>query len=78
MIDLTTLETYKVEAETGMPLDLIIWQRYRRETPGLVEATLDINPGLAAHGPMIPHGTVIQIPLDRPDSFTRLPVVRLW
>jgi phage tail protein X len=77
MIDRSVVETYVVETDTVM-LDQILWRRYRRKTPGLFEAALDMNPGLAAIGPNIPRGTVIAIPLDRPDSVTTLPVVRLW
>ena len=31
-------------------------------TAGVVEATLAINPGLAAKGPHLPAGTVVQLP----------------
>ena len=71
------VETYVVETD-GLMLDAIIWRRYRRATPGLFEKTLDINQGLAALGPIIPRGTVIRIPIDRPPSETVLPLVRLW
>ena len=45
----------------------------------LLTLALDLNPGLAALGPIIPLGTVVTIP-DRPvrSSFTTRPVVSLF
>ena len=71
------IETFVVEQDFTM-LDNIIWRRYRRRTPGLVEKTLDLNPGLSDLGPYLPIGTVIRIPLDQPKSVPTLPLVRLW
>ena len=66
-------------AGDGMMLDAILWQGYRRPTPGLFEKVLDINPGLAALGPVLPHGTVIKIPVQREASApATLTPVRLW
>lgn len=50
---MTDVETYIVQGD-GLTLDAILWQRYQRRTPGLVERTLDLNQGLAALGPVIP------------------------
>lgn len=47
-------------------LDLLLWRVLRREVPGLVEATLDLNPGLAALGPILPVGT--RVLFKRPDA----------
>jgi phage tail protein X len=58
------IETVALAGE-GMMLDAILWQRFRKPTPGLLEKALDINPGLAALGPMLPHGTIINIPVQR-------------
>lgn len=60
-------------------VDLIVFRRFRRPMPGLVERILDLNPGLAELGPYLPVGTVVEIPIDAPN---REPVeeeaVRLW
>lgn len=74
---MTTFETYIVQGD-GLTVDTIIWQRYRRRTPKLVEQTLDLNPGLADLGPMIPSGTRIRIPVLPPPTAREISVVRLW
>lgn len=63
-------ETLRVE-RAPCPLDLLLFLRFRREVPGLLEATLDRNPGLAALGPILPTGTavVVEIP-DAPARTT--------
>lgn len=48
------------------PLDLLLFRTYRREVPGLVEATLRQNPGLAALGPYPPKGTRIRVTTPAP------------
>ena len=77
MFDPSIFETYVTDGD-ALPLDTIIWRRYRRQTPGLVEATFTLNPGLADLTPLIPRGTTIMIPVDQPATVTQLPVVRLW
>jgi len=64
-ISTTQFETYTVNGDQ-VPLDLIIWRRYRSMTPGLVEATYDKNKGLAYDGRKmsLPHGEVVSIPID--------------
>lgn len=70
------VETFRVETD-GVMLDGLLWQRWRRPTPGLLERTLDINPGLAALGPVLPRGTLVRVPrLTEPAA--ELAVVRLW
>ncbi|BEV44672.1 tail protein X [Afipia carboxidovorans] len=71
-----SIETYIVVGD--MMLDQILWQRFRRKTPGLLERVLDMNPGLAGLGPVIPNGTSISIPIDTPSSPAAVPVVKLW
>ena len=70
-------ENYTVDGQY-LPLDLIIWRRYKRKTPGLVEATLDLNPGLADLGHFIPQGTVVTIPVDKPATPVHETLIRLW
>lgn len=74
---MTGFETYIVQGD-GLSVDAIIWQRYQRRTPKLVEQTLDLNPGLAELGPTIPHGTVVRIPRLAPPAERQVSVIRLW
>ena len=67
----------KVAGE-GISVDLLIWRKYKRPMPGLLEQVLDINPGLAALGPILPIGTVVKLPTVKPPPVTELAVVRLW
>jgi phage tail protein X len=69
-------ERYVVEG--SVMLDNLIWRRYRRQTPGLAEKTLALNPGLAAFGPFIPNGTVIMLPIEAPAKTRVVPVIKLW
>lgn len=55
-----TLEKLVVKAE-GTTLDLLLWRRFRREYPGLVEDTFARNPGLAALGEILPVGAVVLV-----------------
>lgn len=50
-----------LRAEQGDTVDALCWRHYGR-TAGVVEAVLDANPGLANLGPIIPHGTAVQLP----------------
>jgi phage tail protein X len=63
----------------GVSVDLVIWQTYRKPMPSLLEQTLDINPGLAGLGPILPLGTRFKLPTVRPPvAPTRTDVVHLW
>lgn len=46
----------------GITLDLLLWRRFGRIGQSLVEATLALNPGLAALGVTLPLGTSIVLP----------------
>lgn len=46
----------------GERIDRIARAIYGTELGGTVEALLDANPGLAAHGPIVPEGVVISVP----------------
>jgi phage tail protein X len=50
-----------VRAAQGDTLDAICWRHYGR-TAGVVEQVIDANPGLAELGPILPHGTAVQLP----------------
>lgn len=76
--DALRTETIVVQ-EADMPLDLLLWRRFQTRTPGLVERTLALNPGLADKGLFVPIGTAVVIPVDAPDREPKeRPVVRLW
>lgn len=65
-----------VIANQGDTVDAICWRYYGR-TAGVTEAVLDANPGLAALGPVIPHGTAVTLPDAAPQAEQRQ-VVNLW
>ena len=56
-------------------LDALCWRHLGR-TEGVVEAALELNPGLAAHGPVLPTGTLVTLPTT-PITTTRA-TVQLW
>ena len=77
-ISTTQFEKYVVKG-ADVPLDLIIWRRYRAITPGLVEATYDTNKGLAYDGRKmsLPHGEVVSIPIYTKPIAVRLPIPKI-
>ncbi len=77
MTDFQT-ETIVVEQE-GISLDLLIWRRFQTRTPGLVERTLVLNPGLADLGLILPLGTAVVVPIPASENASeQRPAVRLW
>ena len=62
-----------------MPLDLLLFKRFKREIPGFVEATYAANPGLADLGPILPLGTevTVTVPAPRPTKTVRK-TIRLY
>lgn len=70
-------ETITVEGEF-IAVSLLVWRRFKRPMPGLVEQILDINTGLADLGPYIPVGTPVTIPIPTPRAPVVLDPVRLW
>lgn len=75
---MTAIEEIRVEGD-AITLSLLVWRRFKTRTPGLVERALDLNPGLADKGVVIPVGTVVRIPVDAPDKPPeQRQVVRLW
>ena len=67
-----------VVSSDGVSVDLVIWQTYRKPMPSLLEQTLDINPGLAGLGPILPVGTRFRLPIVRPPVAPVREVVHLW
>jgi phage tail protein X len=72
MTDIT--ERVTVEGD-GLTISLIVW-------PGLVERVYAMNPGLAAHGAILPLGTSFLLPVPAPDPAPDpaqvLAPIRLW
>ena len=60
----------------GDVVDDVCRRFYGREA-GAVEAVLAANPGLADLGPLLPAGTVIDLP-DLPRPLETIPTVKLW
>lgn len=60
------------------PLDLLLWRRFKEMPAGLVERTLDINPGLAARGPILPVGTRVDVEIPASSPASQVPLVTLW
>lgn len=73
----TITETVTVEGD-DITLSLIVWRRFKRPMPGLVEAILDLNSGLADLGDRLPVGTTFQMPVPVPRDQTVLDPIRLW
>lgn len=79
----TSFELFQVTTDY-VTADLIIWKRYKRKAPGMVELMLDANPQLAfVHRttPFIPPGTYVRVPIDPGlvlGRITSLPTDSLW
>jgi len=70
-------QTVTVEGD-ALTVSLIVWRRFKRPTPGLVEKILDANPGLADLGPILPLGTVFEMPVPIAPDHKVLDPIRLW
>ena len=64
----------KYRTKTGDMLDLVC-HRYYGDSIYSVEAVYDANPGLAAHGPILPAGVNIDLPEAQP---AEPQTIRLW
>lgn len=74
----THLETVTVRGD-GITLSLLVWRRFHKPMPGLVEQILDLNQGLAALGPVLPFGTVVNIPIPVEAAATKPAArIQLW
>lgn len=62
----------------GLTLSTIVWRRFRRPMPGLVEQTFDINPGLADKPHELPLGCEFLLPIPVPREKTILEPITLW
>lgn len=71
---MTAAET--VTTREGDTVDLLLW-RHRGRTAGVTEETFALNPGLAAHGPLLPAGLTVILPAVAARETTR-ETVQLW
>ncbi|MEJ6008685.1 tail protein X [Novosphingobium aquae] len=60
----------------GDTVDQVLWRNLGR-TAALTEATLELNPGLAARGAVLPAGVVITLPAVTTAAPVR-ETVKLW
>ena len=65
----------RVRAIQGDTVDAICQRVYGR-TAGVTEAVLIANPGVADFGPILPHGTELDMPDISPQP--TVPMVQLW
>ncbi len=71
---ITGYELYRVTGEY-VTVDLLVWRRYKKRAPGIVEAMMDCNPQISrVHRttPFLPVGMYVRIPID-PDLVMGLP-----
>jgi phage tail protein X len=61
-----------------LTVSLIVWRRFHRPMPGLVEQVLDLNPGLADAGHYLPLGTIFYLPIPIPRKEPILEPIKLW
>lgn len=72
-----TYETVTVKSYY-FTLSRIIWRRFKKPMPGLVEETLGYNAGLASLGPYLPIGTTFSLPIPDESQSPVIPLIRLW
>lgn len=72
-----TIETITVTGE-HVSVSLLVWRRFKKAMPGMVERVHSINPGLAAMGEFIPVGTKVRVPIPDQRQVTEITPVRLW
>lgn len=66
----------RVYTHQGDTVDLLCWRHFGR-TQGLVEVVLEMNPGLADYGPVLPLGLEVELP-EAPDDKPKTPLLQLW
>ena len=73
------VERIRVTAEFST-LPLMIWRRFQRPMPGLLEDTLARNPGLEATGHFLPVGTEFDIGVETQEAQIEQSreAIRLW
>lgn len=73
------VERYVVETQF-VTVSRMVWRRFKRPMPGLVERIYDENPGLSELGTYLPLGTVVLMPIPqpRPSAAQELEPIKLW
>lgn len=71
-----------IKAQQGDTIDALCWRNLGTTSGGVVEAALDLNPALAAAGPLLAEGTTLILP-EPPQTGTGagsqiLETVNLW
>ena len=67
----------QVRTNQNDTVDQLCW-RHLGKTERVVEATLELNPGLAAAGPILPAGMAITLPDHATMPAATRPTVNLW
>jgi phage tail protein X len=67
----------RVHARQGDTVDLLCW-RYLGRTTGVVEQVLARNRELAAQGPVLAHGTQVELPDPTPTASATRALLQLW
>ena len=67
----------QVRTHQNDTVDQLCW-RHLGQTERVVEATLELNPGLAAAGPVLPGGMAITLPHPATTPAVPRPTVNLW
>lgn len=70
--------TSSVLARQGDTVDLICWREMGSTTGGIVEHTLDLNPGIADAGPVLAEGTPVILPDPPATTAPARETVNLW
>ncbi|AUH00974.1 tail protein X [Pectobacteriaceae bacterium CE70] len=65
----------KIYAHQDDTLDALCYRYYGR-TQGVVETVLQSNPGLADLGPILPHGTAVELPIIQSSSTRE--TINIW
>jgi phage tail protein X len=64
-----------VHARQYDTLDLLCW-RYFGVTAAVTELAIELNPGIARHGEILPEGLAVALPDEAPER--RIDRVNLW
>lgn len=67
----------QVRARQHDTVDALVW-RYLGDGAGYVEQTLELNPGLAQHGAVLPSGLIVTLPEPVASSAAVADLVQLW
>ena len=70
------MTTETVTSRDGDTVDALLW-RERGRTAVVTEQVLELNPGLAARGPVLPAGVAILVPIVAAPTIVR-DTVKLW